>query len=426
MAGDWFFLSYARLDRDTDPFECIKRFYEDLDRAIRRKKVIKAGTAGFFDGTGIQAGDQWPQALASALSNCRVLVCLYSSAYFNSEYCGKELAVFNSRIDNYLNAAPANTTLPRLILPVLLDPPHGLGNIPEPLSDTQYVDDGYPEIYREEGLAYLLKRNKPELKDAYQDFLDEVEKKLLTMSALTLPSLQSLPDIKTVQSAFARPTVSNGSAGAASTSSDDSGPRYADFIYVAGKSEEIQPLGRSVANYGTEGELDWKPYLPDSPDEIGLLAQSAATREGFRYQRMPLDANLLNLIRDAENKNRIVILIVDTWTLRVQKYKQWMEDYDRLNFANCAALIVWNDKDLDTTRERAALIYTVQQTFLHKTRVKDPSLIDNITSPTHLTNTLGATLQKVKAQVIDTNKLRRIDPARLVNKPEIVGPGTTN
>jgi hypothetical protein len=68
MAGDWFFLSYARLDRDEDPFESIRKFYADLDREIRLKKAIKDGSAGFYDGTGIEQGDQWPDALGAALN----------------------------------------------------------------------------------------------------------------------------------------------------------------------------------------------------------------------------------------------------------------------------------------------------------------------------------------------------------------------
>ena len=82
MAGDWFFLSYARLDRDDDPFECVRKFYEDLDREIRLKKTIRQRTAGFYDGTGIQQGDQWPQALGAALNACRALVSRILTSLF--------------------------------------------------------------------------------------------------------------------------------------------------------------------------------------------------------------------------------------------------------------------------------------------------------------------------------------------------------
>jgi FxsC-like protein len=421
MVGDWFFLSYARLDRDGDPFDCIRKFNDDLDREIRQKKVIRAGSAGFYDGAGIQQGDQWPETLGSALNSCRVLVSIYSPAYFDSEYCGKELSIFNARVDRFLSNAPRGTERPRLILPVLLYPPHELGSIPGVLADTQYADDGYPEIYRQEGLRYMFKRSNSELKDRYQDFLDMIVKKVLEANeALRPPPLPALPDIKTVESAFHRPPA----AGAGSNEASNSGPRYANFVYVAGRRDEIHPLGRNADNYGIEGELDWRPYWPESPEEVGLIAQSAATKEGFRYQPVPLDANLITFINEAETNNRIVIVIVDTWTLRVQKYKRCMQDYDRLNFANCAVLIVWNDRDSDTARERATLEYIVRQTFLYKARVKDPnSFIDNIGSLDSLTGSLGVMLQKVSAQIIETNNLRRIEAAQMIGKPEITGPG---
>jgi FxsC-like protein len=181
-----------------------------------------------------------------------------------------------------------------------------------------------------------------------------------------------------------------------------------------------------VENYGTEGELDWRPYLPETPDEVGLIAQSAATKEGFRYQRRALDDNLLTFIKEAEANNRIVILIVDAWTLRLQKYKQWMLDYDRMNFGNCAVLIVWNDRDSDTTRDRDLLEFAVRQAFLFKARIKDPhTFISNIGAANDLTNILSVTLQKVRAQIIETNDLRRIETNEIIAKPEIVGPGAT-
>ena len=424
MAGDWFFLSYARLDRDDDPFECVRKFYDDLDREIRLKKTIREGTAGFYDGTGIQQGDQWPQTLGAALNACRALVSVYSPAYFDSEYCGKEFAVFNSRIDAYMNGVPKETVRPKLILPVLLYPPDDLGTVPEALSETQYHDDNYPELYRKEGLRYFFRRTNTALQDAYQDFLDVLVDKLLGATAGNqAPSLLTLPDIKTIESAFHVPRDKAAGAGG---SQPQSGPRYADFFYVAGKSDEIKPLGRSVENYGTEGELDWKPYLPDTPDEVGLIAQSAATKEGFRYQRFALNDNLLTFIKDAEANNRIVILIVDTWTLRLQKYKQWMLDYDRMNFGNCAVLIVWNDRDTDTTRDRELLEFAVRQAFVFKARIKDPhTFISNIGAATDLTSILSVTLQKVRAQIIETNDLRRIETNEIIAKPEIIGPGAT-
>jgi TIR domain-containing protein len=140
MSEPWYFLSYARLDLVNDPFKCIKKFYEDLDKEVRRVKVIDEGVAGFFDGLSLQQGSDWPVALVEALSSCRVLICMYSPAFFDSEYCGREWQIFNSRF-------PAEGPRPPLILPVLLSPPEELATIPPALKNIQYVDDRYPSDY---------------------------------------------------------------------------------------------------------------------------------------------------------------------------------------------------------------------------------------------------------------------------------------
>src|SRR5882762_7109599 len=97
---NWFFLSYARHDRETAPKDkdYVKQFYEDLNRDLLQKKP-QPGTAGFFDDKGIQQGTAWVPVLNQALATCRVLICMYSPAYFQSDYCGKEWEVFSSRLD---------------------------------------------------------------------------------------------------------------------------------------------------------------------------------------------------------------------------------------------------------------------------------------------------------------------------------------
>src|SRR6516165_1463046 len=90
----YFFLSHARIDRDNDSAHVLVKLYEDLDREICRKENIREGVAGFFDRTGIQQGTNWAHELNEALRTCRVLLCVYSKAYFDSDYCGREWAIF--------------------------------------------------------------------------------------------------------------------------------------------------------------------------------------------------------------------------------------------------------------------------------------------------------------------------------------------
>jgi len=415
MADTWFFLSYARLEREDDPYKTVEKFYEDLDREIRLRTGIREGHAGFYDGDGIEHGASWPQALEEALNKTRALICLYSKGYFNSEYCGKELAVFNSRLA-LMQPGPKESEHPKLVIPILLYQPEEIGAIPDVLSDIQHSDDSYPERYRKEGLRYFFRRKNSDLQDTYQDFLDVLVRKIIHVTGLhNPPSLPNVPPIKTVQSAFHAPrSVAN-----ATVVNPEQGPRYADFFYVAGNRNEVGTLaGGRLDKYGDEGELDWKPYLPDATEEVGLMAQSAATKEGFRYQRFPLNDDLLKFVKDAEDNNRIVILIVDAWTVRLPKYKNWMAAYDRQNFANSAVLVLRNDKDADETTVKS-LDTALQQAFYFKAR--DPNtFVNNIGTSTDFASTLSVTLQKIRSLIIDLNNLRRIDSQETIAKPEII------
>ena len=422
MADLWFFLSYARFDRDDDPRDCIRKFYDDLDKRVRLKKVTQEDHSGFYDGTNIQQGDEWPRVLVDALCICRTLICMYSPAYFASEYCGREVSIFDRRLVDHAQLAGEK---PPLIKPIMLDTPEDTKHIPQAIADVQMFDDDYPAVYREQGLRYLLRRNDPKLKDAYEDLLDVVTRKILEAAKLyPLPQLPTLPDIKQVESIFRQRT--DGSGVDAKTA-ETAGPVYADFIYVAGRKAEIQSLGRKIDNYGDEGGLDWKPYLPGVVEEVAIAAQTVASRERFRYRHVPLSANLVDLIEEAQKNNRVVIIIVDSWTLCLPEYRDLMRKYDTYSFWNCAVLIAWNDKDDDTIKKRSNLEAAIRRAFVTKSRTKDPnSFIDNVGSYDDFMSNLSIALQKVKFKIIDvTNDLRTIE-GEIVAKPEFTGPGATH
>jgi FxsC-like protein len=400
MANDWFFLSYAKLDLRADSSIAIRQLYADLDQEVRRKNNIKEGKAGFFDEYAIEQGDHWPDALAQALISCRVLVCVYSRAYFLSDYCGKEWAVFTSR----LNPAPGKG---RPILPVLLDPPSELLPLPKALEDIQYTDAQYPAIYRENGLRYLLNRRSVELQDAYRSLLDALVARVIQQATKKpAPRLASVPDMKSVRSAFV-PSI--GQSPAVHNSPATGGPRYADFVFVAAKRQEIQPLNRSVDNYGEEGEVDWKPYLPGFKldQEVALIAQEVATKEGFRYNRFEVGGSLIQMLEEAQHRNQIVILVVDTWTLQLPRYRELMEKYDKINLWNSGAVVTWNLEDTDTVRYQTTLKKNVRMVFLNKASFRLPQFIDHSGPPEAFAKTLSVLLQKLRSQIIENSQVLR-------------------
>jgi FxsC-like protein len=406
---NWFFLSHARFDRDpdNDPHGCISRFYRDLLATIRRKRA--EGSEGFFDGTGIQQGDSWPSSLGTALGTCRVLICMYSRAYFNSEYCGKEFEVFHSRLERYPGRLPQGVRQPPLILPVLYAPPQDVPQLETILSDIQYMDDSYPEDYRENGLFYMMVRKSQE--ENYQNFLDAFAERILQVAErYVLPELNSLPDIRTVRSAWelkATPPGRPPANGQQSLAED--AVQYADFVYVAASRSEIQTqlteAQERIDYYGSRGGLDFKPYYPVPPKTAGLFGQDIATKEGFYHLPVPLSNNLVGQIRDARLNNRIVIIIVDTWTLKIPAYQLLVQQYDDLDPLNSSMLIVWDNKDGTTISNRAALENTIRLTFPVKVGRKEGLVFNsNIGSQSDLEKFLPVALQELKAKIIGVNE----------------------
>src|SRR5262245_2894430 len=111
-----FFTSYARLD--SNKFSKLDRVVEELRERVRSKLGAKAAQdVGFFDTQDIQTGADWERVLGTALRHARILVCMCSPTYFNSEFCAKEFEVFRRRLQD---AADAFKDV-RVILPVLWD-----------------------------------------------------------------------------------------------------------------------------------------------------------------------------------------------------------------------------------------------------------------------------------------------------------------
>jgi FxsC-like protein len=438
MGDNWFFLSYARMDRDDDPERAIEKFFEDVNREVRRKKVIKEGDAGFFDAGGIEQGSIWTQRLDQALRTCRSLACVYSAAYFQSEWCGREWAVFHSRLDQYVQQAGA-TSHPPLIRPVLLDPFKEVEDVqkalqlPEAVTYVQMVDGDYPEEYLDNGLRGLLRRPK-KFGEVYADVLDTFVKKLLDATkAHELPEGPSIAELTKVQSAWTAPKAAganNTPAAAAGTAAAPapapSGTRYAELVCVAARRDEMQQAkvrgDDGLVYYGNQGGLDWKLYYPEVKDEVLFLAQKVALDEGFIALPVQPDADILQVMQRAEEAGRVVVIIADTWTLCLDKYRDQMLSHDSFATLNCSVLVAWNKKDSETERNRTRLQAAIRQAFKKKSQLKDERyFVDAIDSPEELKKFLATTLQKIRSQIIDTTQeyVTAAGEAETISQPQI-------
>jgi FxsC-like protein len=347
----WFFLSYAR----SDGSDWAGRFFDDLVQQVRGDAALnsslKASEIGFFDKDGLQTGTLWEPALVSALRGTRTLVCLYSRAFFTSPHCGKEYQLFLHRLDAWRQTNPQATT-PLLILPVIFGQPLQLPKaLPAKVASIQFTHGLNAENYQEQGLKQLI-RNK-EFESDYLNFLASFSNILVTaVDQNPLLGFDQTPLLEQVVNAFSEPTpVSNDGTPQSSLG----GPRLLQVVYCAGLAREL-PQNRLQTNFYAAGDPgDWQPFAPVTTTVARFLTQKIATEEELVQEPLPLDDQLIPRIRKAEENNNIVIVIIDPWSVRVERLRNLLADFDQQLFKNCALIVPWNRGDQDTVTHEVAL-----------------------------------------------------------------------
>lgn len=415
----WFFLSYARRDAKGNPWleDFYTRLAQEIGRAAGLPASIEETEIGFYDKEGLEPGVKWPDALAEALQSSRVLVCLYSRSYFKSEYCGKEFAVFSSRIASY--TSPPDRPAPRLIIPVLWDRPGRLPDmLPAAVADIQYSHADFGDLYAAEGLGQLMRLKKDtEVENFIPNLADRI---VVEAERHTLPRLVNMPPLKDVPSAFYKPPpapdpvasdkLSPGDLPPTATPPSISGPDAAWYVYLAGRDKDYKDVRKYISCYGDKGGYQWKPHLPPKSESIGAITPRVAGEKGLTPQVLPLSKELVKHLRKAEEDNTIALLIVDAWSVRVKSYKQLMLDYDQYRLDNCGVIIVWNVADGETPGERAKLEDELREAFKRNLRAVDEVFRDSIQTAAELQTELSAVIEKVRERLRDKSKPARPVP----------------
>jgi FxsC-like protein len=411
----WFFLSYARDNSD----KYLEKFYRDLDNKIRSLTPPGEGEEGFFDVGIIELGTQWPDVLTAALQKCRTFVSLYSPAYFTREKCGQEWQIFSERQAAYSAELPAHASRPSLLMPILWVPEARLPSpLPDAVSAVQYKHSDFGEVYAREGLQQLMKLSKH--RDRYHEFLASFANKLIQAARThTLPPLPQLPPINEIKNAFHR---RGAQAVKLAGEAANVGPRFVQFVFVAGRRDELRAVREKLDPYGEEGGFDWQPFLPEFTDEIGIMAQEVAWREKLHYGFVQLDNDITKRLDEAECQNKIVAIVVDTWTLCLPRYSNFMNEYDRRNFVHCVVLIPWNSRDDETEINRSILVNKMWGTFPHHAVKPDPNcFLDSISSPDELKKGLSVALNKARARITEKAEvMKKAESGQVIGKPRIM------
>lgn len=402
----WFFLSYAR--EDADPY--FQKFREELVEAVRVKVGGAREDVAFFDRESIGAGESFGHTIGNALATSRIFVPVYSPTYFASASCGREWTAFAQRIERGGAATP-----PPVILPVLWVGEDDLsGRIPAVARSIQWDQAAYGEEYIELGARQLMMLGRH--RDRRRILVEALADRIVDVAqAHELPELPLPFDFSTLTSAFhvsAAEDPTNGESG--------EGPRYVQFLFVAGKRDELMPLRQHVSAYGEQGE-EWRPYHPDVEMAVRDVALEVALTERLWPEAVPLGPDLIARLTAAERSNKLVAIIVDTWTLRLEQYHEFMREYDRHNFLNCVVLIPWNEADPETMGARTMLQQAMQAAFMRRVQVRDThTFIDTIGTAPDLRNGLARALAVARARVIYAAEVRRrVEQDQVIMRPVI-------
>jgi FxsC-like protein len=421
----YYFLSYARTDgEDNEPL--LKRFLADLESEIRGRTGLRDAGKGFRDVTRIDLGSPWPEALGRALQHSRVFLALYSPSFFTSEYCGKEWTAFAQRCRQH---AEAGGRRPHLILPVLWMPVR-LSDYPlaPEVAEVHHDREQFGEVYRKEGLRYLLRRHP---NDLYVQFVTEFGKYLVDLvAAHDLRPAPAPPDVKVLPSAFhhAATPVKTSPTPAARPASRDLGLSHVRFVLLVGGADELAKVRQRTEAYSEHGR-DWRPYLPESDRRVAVMVQQAAVAEGFSSEFIEAGPSFLDQLVQARNRNLLVVL-VDPWSLALEPYRSCARDYDDRDFPAGTVLVLWNNHDPETQEHEQTLLERISDAFPNKSTAyqitsgktlafRGPSLSSKV-----LAQKLREVLRKIKETLIKQAPAPRTIPgARAMALPGLVGPG---
>lgn len=405
----WFFLSHAR--RDALGEEYVRRFFDDLARRVGQIAGLPSDmpnqSIGFGDFSGLEPGDRWPDRLTEALQASRTLVCLYSPAYFNSDYCGRELRVFLDRVD----AVPGSR--PSVILPVLWEGADRLPReLPAELASIQHGAGDFGDAYDRGGAHWLISLEAN--RDDYRTFIDGFALRIVEQARPdSVPRLANVPPLDQVTSVFGRRSRTDAPA--------SFGPGTGVFVFVAAADAEARQVRSGVDAYGRTGGREWRPWFPNMERPVGVVSQTVASLENLFYETLTVDDALLDRLRSAEETNAIVMIVVDPWTIQLEPYRSHMLEFDQRAFVNCALLVPWNESDPETAAAQDRLATAVRRTF-SRYFVLSSTQLREIRSADELQHTLIAAIGDVRRRILQRAEVFR-DVDTSVSLPMISGPG---
>jgi FxsC-like protein len=422
----YFFLSYARGGDDV----YVREFFNDLCDEVRALEGLRGDVeVGFLDNRNIPPGDTWSETLVDALARCQSFLALCSPAYFLSEPCGKEWAIFQERARQHQSRTgdSRSTLIPLRWLPSRTMPPAA--------QVIQYVPEPHWELpgrepWRERGIRQLLRiqRNR----DVYLEFVTTVAE-LVVEATSHAPSSVVADEFpfEIVRSAFhteepvSVPPAINGLPPSKIEAIDlipNSDKVY--FVVSAPTSAQAadERLGREDRQFYGATAPDWSPYAPTADGPLADYATRIAAGRSLRAQVAEVD-ELEACIDRALRDNQIVVLLVDPWSTKMSHNYQVLNRYDRRDDRPAAVMIPWSSDDAETRAKTSELASIVSRTFPRNMRRPHTTTFrQSVLTNDAFRSDLQVVLEESRNRVIASGTLRRPLPGASGSRPILEGP----
>lgn len=330
-----FFFSYANENWYQPGLD---DFYDDLCRAVAPNAKWKYDNDNIsFRDHEMQLGEEWKPAIANALQESAVLVCIVSEAYFSKEFCGQEFFIFDQRRRQGL--AP-NATPPDVILPVIWAPLEQ--NYPNVIGDLQADQAGMHKDYFSKGLLRLKTLNRRAYQKCVANFADAISETWKQYCQWDpFDPMAWKCTIPPGPAAQLGPSIPNAFAGgdwkeAAGPEGWLHGPEVANFVFAAGVNALIpQP------RYGVKPG-NWTPYLPPPKTVSEYAVQAVRKRRSFKFREIPITPQIGDDLAEAKERNNLTLLVADPQSLAL-KPLSYIHSHDALAWEGSAVLLPCDD-----------------------------------------------------------------------------------
>ncbi|WP_326847192.1 TIR-like protein FxsC [Streptomyces kaniharaensis] len=344
----YFFFSYARRDFEAeDAF--VDQFFNDLRDVLCRivEPAVRADELAYRDTEQLRLGDEWAAQLARMLGRSRTMVALYSPAYFDSLYCGKEWTAFRGRIRRHHE--DTGELVPALI-PVLWEPVEP-GRLADEVTKIQWAQPDMGDAYARLGLRALL-RTGPQ-SEAYRQVVKVVAERIRDAALRRLGELPEF-DLGAVRGYFpVAPAVQPAPTAG-----------MVRLFIAAGKASDAAAEGGFHAGgwYGAR-PWHWAPYHPPTQPSLAVRAQQVITAAGHTTTLEEIDAGLGEKLDQAREDNQVSVLLVDPWMAGSDRYRSALRGYDDQNHPVTGVMLPSGSGDPAAGPERDALWHGVRGVF---------------------------------------------------------------